>query len=430
VEPLTTKRIENLKPKAVPYELSDGSSGLRLRVTPAGRKVWRWHYRPAPGAPQKVLTLGYFTREGDPEHVGLSAARNKLDELQGARRENRLSEVVGGGPGAPGTVRELAERFYTLRIVPHRNRPEVVRDALDRDVLPRLGARKLSAFSTAACRSAVETVIERGATTYAGRVLQVLKQLGRFGQASGYLPGNPAAPLEPQMLGIVSEQSDRWLSSEEIVLWWGALDAAEMTPTVRLGLRLLLLTGLRTGELLKARWTDVDLDAEHTLTVPVSSQKLTKRAARTARPFIVPLAPAAEDLLRELLHLAGRSPWVMASPDAADGRVTDKALARAMRRLWEPRRMADGKLRPLLKMPQASPHDLRRTMRTHYEETLGIDPHVAERALNHSLGRIVSTYTRSDYLPARRGAALRWADFVTRIARGEAAKVIAIGSAS
>ena len=66
-------------------------------------------------------------------------------------------------------------------------------------------------------------------------------------------------------------------------------------------------------------------------------------------------------------------------------------------------------------------------MRTHYEASLGIEPHVAERALNHSLGRIVSTYTRGDYLPARRDAALRWADFVTRIVRGEDAKVIGIG---
>jgi hypothetical protein len=66
-------------------------------------------------------------------------------------------------------------------------------------------------------------------------------------------------------------------------------------------------------------------------------------------------------------------------------------------------------------------------MRTHYEASLGIDPHVAERALNHSLGRIVSTYTRGDYLPARRDAAARWAEFVTRLARGEDAKVIAIG---
>jgi integrase len=431
-EPLTTKRLENLKPKAEAYEVSDGSSGLRLRVTPAGLKVWRWHYRPAPGAPQRVVTLGYFTREGAPEHLGLAAARNKLDELQGARREHRLDEVLGGGPGAPGTVGELAERFYRLRILPHRNRPEVVRDALDRDILPRLGHRKLSAFSTAACRSVVEAVIERGATTYAGRVLQVLKQLGRFGQASGHLSGNPAAPLEGQMLGVLTESSDRWLTSEEIVLWWKALDAAEMTPTVRLGLRFLLFTGLRTGEFLKATWADADLDDKEgpTLTVPVASQKLTKKAARAARPFVLPLAPAAKEILAELQKLAGKATWVLYSPDANKGKggpLTDKALARAMRRLWEPRRMPDGKLAPLLKIPQASPHDLRRTMRTHYESSLGIEPHVAERALNHSLGRIVTTYTRGDYLPARRDAALRWADFVTRIVRGEDAKVIGIG---
>jgi integrase len=425
----TTKAIENLKPKSERFEVSDGS-GLRLRVATTGGKSWRWVYRDSKGV-QRVVALGHFTHEGDPEHVGLAAARNKLDELQRAQREGRLSEVLGDAPGAPGTVKDLADKFYTLRIVPHRRCPETVRDALDRDVLPRIGARKLSAFSTAACRSVVEAVIERGATTYAGRVLQVLKQLGRFGQASGYLAANPAAPLEPTMLGVAAETSDRWLSSDEIVTWWKALDASEMTHTVRLGLRFLLLTGLRTGELLHAKWADVDFDAA-TLTVPVENQKLTKRGMRNARPFVVPLAPAAVELLNELRRLAeglGDSKeaerakqWVLASTEAEEGHLTDKTLARAMRRMFE------GK-KPHLTIPLASPHDLRRTMRSHYEQTLGIEPHVAERALNHSLGRIVSTYTRGDYLPARRDAAERWADFVMRLVRGEEAKVMAIGSA-
>jgi integrase len=421
--PLTAKGIESLRPRSAAYELSDGGTGLRLRVTPSGLRVWRWHYRPAAGAAQKVLTLGYHPA------MGLAAARNRLDELQAARREERINEVLGGGADAPKTVADLAERFYTLRILPHRRRPEVVRDVLDRDVLPRIGTRKLGGFTTAACRSVVEAVIERGATTHAGRVLQILKQLGRFGVGNAHLQTNPAEPLEAQQLGVVADSSDRWLTADEIVAWWRAIDASEMTPATRLGLRILLLTGVRTGELLKARWVNVDLEAD-TWVIPIEDLKLTKKAMRKARPFEVPLAPAAKDMFLALRDLAGPSPWVMASDgDSASGHLNDTTLVRAMGRLWSLRRSNDGTWKPLLSMPRATAHDLRRTMRTHYEKTLGVEPHVAERALGHSLGRILDVYAKGEYLPARRDAALRWADYVTRIVRGEDARVLGIGSA-
>lgn len=456
-EALTAAGVEKLKPKAKDYELSDGGNGLRLRVTANGRKAWRWHYRDTPSSPQKVVTLGYYTREGTPDHMSLKAARNRLDELQTARREHRLSEVLGGGEDAPGTVKELAEKFYRLRILPHRVRPEVVRDVLDRDILRLIGTRKLSAFTTPACRLVVEDVVGRGAKTYAGRVLQVLKQLGRFGQANSYIPGNPAAPLESSALGVEDNSDDRWLTSEEIVLWWRALDLSEMTPTTRLGLRLLLLTGVRTGELLKAKWSDVNFDENKakweegqtgprpTWTIPVENQKLTKKKQKKARPFVVALSPQAVALLRELKNFAADSEWVMYSPASLDDdgdeaekepHLSDKALALAMRRLWKERksrkgpRKSDRTLPALLTIPQASPHDLRRTMRTHYEETLGIEPHVAERALNHSLGRIAATYNRGDYFPAREKAANAWGLHVEQIVAGKPATVTSIRSAS
>ncbi|MFI0458770.1 MAG: hypothetical protein ACH254_14320, partial [Candidatus Thiodiazotropha endolucinida] len=55
-----------------------------------------------------------------------------------------------------------------------------------------------------------------------------------------------------------------------------------------------------------------------------------------------------------------------------------------------------------------SPHDLRRTMRTHLGK-MRIPPHIAERCLNHSLGRIVDTYDQGDYLEERRSALDKWA---------------------
>lgn len=183
-----------------------------------------------------------------------------------------------------------------------------------------------------------------------------------------------------------------------------------MSPTVRDALRLLLLLGVRSGELLLASWNEVDFAAA-TWTIPVAHQKLTRQREATARPWVVPLAPKALAILRELQALAEslRSPHVLASFHGAGGRTTEKALNHAMRRLFT------GK--PLLAFEgeRPTPHDLRRTMRTHLGETLGVPWHIAERCLNHSLGKITATYDVGDYVSERRQALEKWATYVERL---------------
>lgn len=50
---LSDTQIRKAKPKAAPYQLTDGH-GLFLWLTPAGGKLWRWKYRY--GGAQKTMT--------------------------------------------------------------------------------------------------------------------------------------------------------------------------------------------------------------------------------------------------------------------------------------------------------------------------------------------------------------------------------------
>ena len=123
-------------------------------------------------------------------------------------------------------------------------------------------------------------------------------------------------------------------------------------------------------------------------------------------------------LFEELRALAEsvRSPNVMASFHAGGEQITDKALNHAMRRLFVGQKA-------VLSFPgeRPTPHDLRRTMRTHLGETLGVPWHIAERCLNHSLGTITTTYDVGDYVAERRVALEKWAAYVEQlVAAGDA----------
>jgi integrase len=462
------KRIEALKPRATAYELPDGGApGLRLRVTPLGRdgvgggsKVFRWQVRSL----DRVVTLGPWSMEKREGYLTLGQARAWLERLRDAHRIGQLDQVLGElrrevplkspKAAAPASARSsdlvtlgtVAEDFYKRRILPHRKRPEAVRKVLDLDLLPVLGERPLDTLTTRDCATAIERVVDRGAPVHAGKVLAVLKQLCRFAQARGYTDRTPAAVLDPKDLGVVSNVSQRWLTDKEIVLFWRALHVKAPEVTVarhdprtgktqsftqaygglltvtRLGLRALLLTGVRSCELLLARWEDVDLRAA-TWSIPVANQKLTKDQAKKAKPFVIPLPPLVIGIFKELKKESKKSPWLMASSDAEEGHLTDKALGRAMRRLF------DNKT-PLLTLPggPASPHDLRRTMRTHLGR-LRVPLHVAERCLNHSLGRIVQTYDGdASYLEERREAMARWAGYVEGLISAKAGKVVVLNT--
>ena len=407
--PFTTKKLETLKARTESYEVGDtGAPGLRLRVYPSGAKVFRWYFCDATRK-HRVRTLGAF-----PGEKSLADARRDLERLKETHQEALQHGDIESSSGSVVTVKDLAEEFYKRRIKNQRKRPEEALAILDNDVIPKLGRRKLSVITAPIIGSAIMAVVDRGAAVHAGKVLNLTKQMFAFGESLGYLNRNPAASLKADNLGIESNVRDRHLSSDEIRKFWKAVDAApRMSEQTKVALRLLLLTGVRSQELLLAKWEHVDLDQAE-WTIPVENQKLTLKQTKKAKPFVIPLPESALTLFKELKNIAGKSPWVMAS-EAGGGHYTDKALSRAMRRLFDLKIEKEGRRVPLLKIEPASPHDLRRTMRTAMAEHLDIQPHVAEKCLNHSLGRLEGTYNHATLFTQRREALAQWADWIDLI---------------
>lgn len=382
---LTDSFLKGIKPLPYRCEAADPKTpGLRIRVNPTGKINFVWYYRDHTTGKNKVLTLGPY---GDKD--GQLTLKKAREALETAKKRHEAGEL-GGSADIPQTVTELAELFYKDRILPHRSRPDAARQILDHDIIPVIGNKKLNTLTTITVANCVQVVVKRGAAAHAGKVTSLLKQLFKFAEGRGYIDRSPAYALDKKDLGVVEKVRERWLKTEEIKPVWDAIDSApKMSLPVKNALKVLLLTGVRTGELMQAEWSHINFDA--------AEWYFPKENTKTKSEWLVPLTPAVIGLIKELEGIHDK--YVFAG---IDGQLNDKALGRAMRRLFE---------MGLLQIERCTPHDFRRTIRTHLE-ALNIEPHICEKVLNHSLGRINAIYNKNNYLDQRRIALEKWADFV------------------
>jgi integrase len=376
------------------------------------------------------ITIGPWSAHRLAAHVTLDDAREWLKKLKAARAAGTLAQVRAEldarlalrGPrvleagGDSELVSDLAERFYAVRIEPRRGADAArnLRRVLHNDILPGLGHLPVKTVTPVDCRKVIEGVVARGSKTQAVTVLRALRQFFRWVQGYGIaLPlGNPAAPLDPQAVGAAENFPQRWLTDEEIPLFWEALDLERgYFPEIRI----VLLTGVRPGELIRAEWEHVDIQRA-LWKIPPEHRKSYARFKNTATPlgpWYVPLAPAVVELFEELRRSQrGRtSRSVLPSNGSRRGGLPAKGgrIARG--------RLADAMAEILYKHPlpggeggydRPTPHDLRKTCRTQLDK-LGCPFQVGERCLDHSIGSVAQRYLMNDALPERRHFLELWA---------------------
>ncbi len=420
---LTTAKLDKWASTTHPqrFDVRDTlGTGLFARVGTTGAITFRWHAFDKATKKHRNATIGRYP------DLSLEQARKKLEQMRAAQRTGVLEAFTVGDKT---TVRELADKFFA-HLAKRRRNPDDVRSSVrfsrsyfDRNVIPRIGNVPVNLVSSAACREIIESIVERGTPTAAGMVHQLLGQFFRFAEGLDLIQRNPARAIDRGALGAgPGPARQRRLSPDEIGTFWQAMesDATPGTATSRTALQLQLLTAVRQGELIKAKWTHVDLDAG-TWTIPPANRKMKKSVEPHARDFVVPLSPLAVSLFKRLQELAPRSEWVFPSPQLGGIRgLSPVTLAETCRNLFAPRTDKPA----ALTIPAFTPHDLRRTARSCFTEKLGADHFLAERCLGHVIGgRVAQTYDVGDYLEQRRAILDKWAAYVEQLAKPAGAKV-------
>lgn len=153
---------------------------------------------------------------------------------------------------------------------------------------------------------------------------------------------------------------------------------------------------VRPGELRRAEWAEIDLDAgEWRYTV-----------TKTQTPHLVPLSRQAVEILRELHALTGSGRYVFPGARTSERPMGDNAILAAMRR------MNIGK-------DEMTGHGFRAMARTILDEVLGVRPDFIEHQLAHAVrdpnGR---AYNRTAHLEERRKMMQLWADYLDKLKAG------------
>ncbi len=403
---------ENLgRKRAEREEWGDSAKpGLRVRFGKSGAITWV-HYRSV-GGKNEVLVLGRYP------DLGLLAAHKRLDAERSRARQG-LAGVALRESYEDMTVAGLVAKFVAS-LHGHRKHPERAERELERFLLERRHGfqyLKVREVARPAWHAVVEEIAAGGHRTQASKIHRLLSQMFNFALQIGVLEASPFHGLRPRALGAVEPPPrQRVLDVDELRQVLAVL-GAPCVPDAKVGrlaLQLLLLTGKRTGELLRARWSDLELE-ERLWTIPEANRKAVMHAA--IGDELVPLSSRAAAAFDELRALVGTSDapdakkaeWVFRSPHSSStGRLCDTALARAVRELFKA-----GKLK---KMPAWTPHDLRRTARSCWSETLGVPWDLSERLLGHALPKVARTYDTGVYLAQRRAALEKWAAYLDRLA--------------
>lgn len=398
---LSDFKIKSLKPvEGKRLEVAD-EHGLYLEVLPSGSKVWRYRY--ALHGKREKVTIGPYPEFGVADArkqrllfsemvaKGQSPAKAKQRELSANAKAN--------------SVRELGELYIAEIVNVQFKRPLDTERYFHRDIFPILGhyklhevtpqdvLRMLDAVKARGKRKAVEGEkvgknLAKASGVHAAKATRtIIKRLFDFAIARQLITYNPVSVI-PR--GIIAQPTkrDRALSEDELKQFARNLQSVDDTQAFKVALRIILLTLVRKGELVNAKWKHVNFDkAEWRL--PTS---------KNSEPHLIPLATQTIELFKELKNLAGESEWVL------PGRSGNKSISEHTLNVMWIRNKAFG-------LENFVIHDMRRTASTLLHE-MGYIPDVIEKALNHTIGGIRGVYNVAKYADQRREMLQHWANHI------------------
>ncbi|HAX6761086.1 tyrosine-type recombinase/integrase [Escherichia coli] len=384
---LNARQVDAAKPREKAYKLADGA-GLYLEVVPSGSRYWRMKYRF--NGKEKRMAFGVYPA------VSLAQARALRDEAKKklaegidpsfAKKEEKLVRDV-----------QLNNTFQAVALEWHGTKvsrwtegyASDIIEAFNKDIFPYIGQLPVNGIKPLVLLNVLRRMENRGATEKAKKVRQRCSEVFRYAIVTGRAEYNPAADLTSAMSGHESKHYP-FLTVEELPDFFKALTGYTGSPLVVLAARLLILTGVRTGELRGAFWCEFDLE-KAVWEIPAERMKM-------KRPHLVPLSTQALEIVQQLKVMSGQYPLVFPGRNDPRKTMSEASINQVFKRIGY-----TGKV---------TGHGFRHTMSTILHEE-GFNTAWIETQLAHvDKNAIRGTYNHAQYMEGRREMMQWYGDYL------------------
>lgn len=370
-----------------PGKYGDGNN-LWLIVGPTGRERWEFRFTIDGKSHEMALGLG--------EELSVQLARDKAAELRRRVRQgvNPLADRKQPKKVRLTTFNDVADQcIASLRSGWSNEKSEKQwRATLTTYAGPKIGASDVADISTQDIYGVLEPIWSAKPET-AKRVRERLEKVLDFATAMKLRQGeNPARwrgnldHLFPKQSKVQRVQHHAALPYDEMGDFMANLRKREgIAPRA---LEFAILTAARTGEVIGATWSEIDMD-KAIWTIPAERMK-------ARRDHRVPLSDAALSLLKSLPR-DSQGDFVFISTMLKGQPISNMAMLKILK---------------LMKRDDLTVHGFRSTFRDWAAETTSYPDTVVEMALAHAVGNAVeAAYRRGDLFEKRTRLMADWSAF-------------------
>ena len=270
---------------------SGNQVGFGLEVRASGSKSYFQRYHD-PNGKQRQVTIATYGE------VTFDQARKMAQKI-------RSEAVLGGDPAgkkekkkAIPLYRELAEMHLTYAANHHRS--DGAQRILKNHVIPRFGKMRLDEIKQQDITKWLAEKRQSGmAPASVAKIKMTLSKSFELARQWELFDGNPARRSWTE---VYANSRERYLTNDEAKALKLACECSP-NPQLKNIVALLLLTGARKSELLKAKWTDIDID----------KRTWTLNMTKNGRRRHIPLPQGAMAVIGQLPKYPD-CPWLLPNP--------------------------------------------------------------------------------------------------------------------
>jgi integrase len=397
-------RARQVETRKTPGLVGDGG-GLYLQIAPSGAKTWIYRFQLRGRRRDMGLGSAAVYALAEARRKAAEARRLVAEGVDPIERRDALAATAAASGAKAMTFQACAENYIRAHRAGWRNPQHAAQwpATLAAYVYPVFGAVPVQMVDVGLVMRAVEPIWSTKPET-AGRVRGRIESVLDWASARGYRHGDNPARWRGHLENLLPKKSRVRRVEHHAALPYAELadfmvELRQQQGVAARALEFAILTAARTGEVIGARWDEIDF-RECMWTVPAERMK-------AAKEHRVPLSDGALAILEGMAEIR-QNEFVFAG-DRSGRPISNMAMLMLLRR------MGRGDL---------TVHGFRSTFSDWCAEQTNTPSEVREMALAHAVSdKVEAAYRRGDLFEKRRELAEAWARFCSASPIGPAAVV-------